>query len=75
MPAVSTAAGFSPTARSLQAEAGAEQHPPGERHHEEGDVDQDRMAGQQVGIDRAEDRHVAQRVGAGQLDRAEARCA
>ena len=31
-----------------QAEAGAEQHPPGERHHQEGEIDEDRMAGDQL---------------------------
>ena len=55
-----------------QPEAGAKQHPPGERHHQEGEIDQDRMARDQLGIDRAEDRHVADGVGAGQRDRLEA---
>ena len=43
-----------------QAEAGAKERPPGDRHHCKPGVDEDVVAGDQVGVDRTEERDVLQ---------------
>ncbi len=55
-----------------QAEAGTEQHPPGQRHGGERHVLQQGVAAQQLAVELANDRHVIQLLGIGQVDGGEA---
>ena len=55
-----------------KAKARAEQDPPGERDREKGQIDEDRMAGDQLRIDGAEDRHIRNSLGKRQINGREA---
>ncbi len=56
-----------------QAEPGAVERPVGQRDHQEGDVGDEIVAGEQVSIDRADDRHGADLFRERPVDRAELR--